>query len=192
MTRWLKTVVVNKLQRLGLSLAAEQVEEVELGPGLAEDGGLDAEGSVGPVELDPGELGRLDIPTDLSSRVETALGVLTEAKPGLSTKTNAISIAVVDATSDETTDTVLAVAVELKPSSEGCADAPPAVPDLSGHPELGHDLAIGVDGGPEAGTEGQVAVLAKKTVSGGKGSYTSQASTRSQVLQKEKQLEKSC
>ena len=120
----------------------------------------------------------------MRSRVETALSVLTEAKPCLSTKTNTVSIAVVDATSDKTTDAVLAVAVELKPSSEGCADASSAVANLSGHSELGHDLAVGVDGGAKARTEGQVAVLAKKAVASGEGSYTGQTGACSQILNK--------
>ena len=65
---------------LAALLRPEEVEGVELGLGLPQDGGLNPQGRVGPVELDPGQLGRLDVATELGRGVESALRVLKQEK----------------------------------------------------------------------------------------------------------------
>ena len=58
---------------LAALLRPEEVEGVELWLCLPEDGGLHPEGRVGAVELDPGQLGSLDVAAELGRGVEPAL-----------------------------------------------------------------------------------------------------------------------
>ena len=150
---------------LGLSLASKEVEEVEAGGGLAEDGGLDTEGIAGSVELDSAELRGLNIAAELGSgHILTVL--LADPKTGLEAGADAIRISIVDSTGNKASEAAVAVSVELDSSSEGCAESL-AIADLSGHTQLGDDLTIGVHRGPEAGSEAQVTISSKQTAPGG-------------------------
>lgn len=169
------------LEVLLLVLGLEEVEEVELWLGAAEHGGLHSQGSVGPVELDPSELRGLHVASQLGGGVQAALRVLAEAEASLGSDADAISIAVVQSSGDEAPDAVLAVAVQLQSPSEGCAHSVPAVADLSGDPQLGDNLTVGVDGGAEARPEAEVTVLVEETVAGSEGTDSSQSSARSEV-----------
>ena len=150
---------------LGLSLASKEVEEVEAGGGLAEDSGLDTEGVVGSVELDSSELGGLDVAAELGGGHVLPV-LLADPEPGLEAGADAVSVTIVDSTSNKTSEAAVAVSVELDSSSEGRAE-PLTIAHLCGHAQLGHELTIGVQRGSEAGSEAQVTVASEQTVAGG-------------------------
>ena len=145
--------------RLGLSLASKEVEEVEAGGGLAEDSGLDTEGVVGSVELDSSELGGLDVAAELGGGHVLPV-LLADPEPGLEAGADAVSVTIVDSTSNKTSEAAVAVSVELDSSSEGrsetltiahlCGHSCDSLHDslvtayLCGHAQLGHELTIGV------------------------------------------------
>lgn len=165
-------------------LRPEQVEGVELRLGLAEDGWLDPEGRVRTVELDPGQLGGLDVATELGRGVNPALGVPVQSEASLSSDADTVNVSVVESSGHETSDgPVLALAgVELEAAGEGGADTVPAVTHLCGDAELRHDLAVGIDGSSKARPEGEVAVLLEKTVGTGEGGHATETSAGSEVL----------
>jgi len=169
---------------LAALLRPEEVEGVELGLGLPEDGGLNPQGRVGPVELDPGQLGRLDVATELGRGVESALRVPVQSEAGLSPDADTVDVSIVESASHEASDgPVLPLAgVELEAAGEGGAHAVPAVTHLCGDSELRHYLAVGVDGSSEARPEGQVAVLLEETVGPGEGGHTAETGAGGQVL----------
>ena len=165
---------------LGLSLASKEVEEVEAGGGLAEDGGLDTEGIAGSVELDSTKLRGLDIAAELGSgHILTVL--LADSKTGLEAGTDAVRISIVDTSGYKTSEAAVAVSVELDSASEGCAETL-SIADLSGHTKLGDDLTIGINRGPEAGSEAQVTVSSEKTASGGHSPDSAETSAGEGVL----------
>ena len=145
--------------RLGLSLASKQVEEVEAGGGLAEDCGLDTEGVAGSVELNSAKLWSLDIAAELGSGHILSI-LLADSKTGLKAGADAVSISVVDSTGHKASETAVTVSVQLDSASEGCAETL-AITDLGGHAKLGDDLTVGINRGPEAGSEAQVTVSSK-------------------------------
>jgi len=112
---------------------AKEVEEVEVRPALSKKGGLHSEGSVWPVELNSSKLWRLDVASELRSGIKASLRVLAESKTCLSAKTDSVSVAIVDPTSNEASDAALAVAVKLDSSCESCPDTSSAVADLCGN-----------------------------------------------------------
>merc|ERR1719251_758989 len=78
------------------ALLPEQIEQVQLGRGLAQHRGLHAERVVGTVELHPAKLGRLDVAAEL--RGGDGLSALAaEPEAGLEAGADAVSVAVVDA-----------------------------------------------------------------------------------------------
>lgn len=169
---------------LAALLRPEEVEGVELWLRLPEDGGLHPEGRVGAVELDPGQLGGLDVATELGRGVESALGVPVQSEAGLSSDADTVDVSIVESAGHEASDgPVLPLAsVELEAAGEGGAHAVPAVTHLCGDAELRHNLAVGVDGSSEARPEGQVAVLLEETVGTGEGSHAAETSAGGEVL----------
>lgn len=167
--------------RLGLSLASEEVEEVEAGGWLAEDSGLDTKGIVRSVELNSSELGSLDIATELGcGNILTIL--LTDAKTGLEARADAVSISIVDSAGNKASDAAVTASVQLDSSSEGCAETL-TIAHLGGHSQLGDDLAIGVHCGPEAGSEAQVTVSSEQAVSSGHSPDSAETSGGQGVLE---------
>jgi len=97
----------------------EQVEEVELRGGLAQDSGLDSQGSVGPVKLDTRQLGSLNIPTQLCCGVQVTILVMSESESSLSPEPDTVSIAIIDPSGHEASYARLALPIQLQPSGEG-------------------------------------------------------------------------
>jgi len=166
---------------LGLSLASEEVKEVEAGGGLAKDCGLDTEGVAGSVELNPAKLRGLDITAELGCGHILSI-LLADSKTGLKAGADAVSISVVDSTGNKASEAAVAVSVQLDSASEGCAESL-AIADLGGHTQLGDDLTIGIHRGPEAGSEAQVTVSSEQTVTGGHSSDGAETSAGEAVLE---------
>jgi len=142
---------------------------------------LDSEGSVWPVELNPSELWRLDVASELSGGVEAALRVLAESEACLSTQPDPVSVSIVDPASYEASDAALAVAVKLDSTCESCPDASSTVADLGGHSKLGNNLSIGIDSCTKAWSEGEITVLSEETVASCNGTHCSQPKTSAGV-----------
>jgi len=168
--------------RLLLARPAEQVEQVELRGGLAQQGGLHPAGVPGPVEVHSGQLSGLNVPPQLGSGL--GLPVLAaEAEPGLQPWAQPVRVPVVDAARHEAADPRVAVSVQLQPASEGGAQAAIAVTHLSGDPELRHDLTVGIDCCAQAGSEAEVTVASEQAVCGGHSPDGPEAAGRQPVLQ---------
>jgi len=142
---------------------------------------LDSKGSVRSVELNPSELWRLDVASELSSGIKSSLRVLAESKPSLSSQPDPVSVSIVDAASDEASDAALAVAVKLDSTCESCPDASSTVADLGGHSKLGNNLSIGIDSCAKAWPEGEITVLSKEAVARRNRTHCSQAETSTGV-----------
>lgn len=169
---------------LAALLRPEEVEGVELWLCLSKDGGLHPEGRVGAVELNPGQLGSLDVGAELGRGVQSALRVPVQSEAGLSSDADTVDVSIVEPSGHEASDgpVLTAASVELEAAGEGGAHAVPAVTHLCGDAKLRHNLAVGVDGSSEAGPEGQVAVLLEETISTGKGGHAAETSAGGEVL----------
>jgi len=142
---------------------------------------LDSKSSVWSVELNPSELWRLDVASELSGGVEAALRVLAESKPCLSAEPDPVSVSIVDTASDEATDAALAVPVKLDSTCESCPDSSATVANLGGHSQLGNKLSIGIDRSAKAWPEGEITVLSEEAVAGCNRTHCSQAKASSGV-----------
>lgn len=148
--------------RSSAALIAKQVKKVELRSSLSKDGWLDSQCSVGSVEVDSGDLTKLNIAAQL--RGGHSLSILTtEAKASLESWADGVGVTIVDATSNESSDAIVTVTIQLDSTCEGCAQTL-TIAHLSGHTELGHNLTIGVNGSSNTGSEAQVTVSSKETI----------------------------
>jgi hypothetical protein len=84
----------------------------------------------------------LDISSKLCSGHSLSI-LTTETEASLDTRADGVGVTVVDATGHESSNAIVTVAIQLDSASEGCAQSL-AIADLSGHSQLGHNLAIGV------------------------------------------------
>lgn len=150
---------------------------------LVEERGLDAADVAGLVlgpEVDPAERRRLDVTAQLGGGLGLSVLVLAEAEAGLDARADGVGVAVVEAGAHEGADAVLGVLVELTADGEGGREL--TLADLCGQSQLRFELPVGVDGGAEAGPEGEVAVPAEQALGHSHTPHCADPSPRKGVL----------
>lgn len=127
---------------------------------------MDSKGSVGPVKLYSSKPRSLDVATKLGCSIKVPLCILAESESSLSPEPNALGVSIIDSTSHESSNSILALPIQLETSSESGSYAPTTVTNLSCDSQLGDQFSICIDGSSKAGSEREVTVLAEDTVRG--------------------------
>jgi len=157
------------------SLSSSQVPPKEIGEEVvvlgswgsinrvSKKGWLDTQWRIWSAEVDSSHLRSLDASSQLRCGLSLSICSLAEPKACLNTRADSISIAIVDPSTNEGANTILAVLVKLESPSEGSAKAIRPISYLCCKPKLRLDLTISINSCSKTRSETKVAVAPEDT-----------------------------